>query len=123
VVTVPRADPTWYVRGGAAMERFWLITESQGLAVQPVAPLFIYATDDNDLLGLGGERHLDEMHRLSERFSELLDLEEGETLVMVMRVLHAAPPTVRSIRRPLSHVLSREHNSVDEATPANAYGK
>jgi hypothetical protein len=111
VVTVPRADPTWYLRGGAAMERFWLTTESQGLAVQPVSPLFIFATDEKDLLGLGGERHLDEMHRLSQRFGEVLDLEDGETMVMVMRVLHASPPSVRSIRRPLGHVLSRDEDS------------
>ena len=24
MITVPRADPMWYLRGGAAMERFWL---------------------------------------------------------------------------------------------------
>jgi hypothetical protein len=29
-------------------------------------------------------------------------------MVMVMRVLHASPPSVRSIRRPLSHVLTRD---------------
>ncbi len=44
LITVPRADPTWYVRGGAAIERFWLSAEREGLAVQPVSPLFLYAT-------------------------------------------------------------------------------
>ena len=34
-------------------------------------------------------------------FSEMLELEDGETMVMVLRVLHATPPSVRSIRRPL----------------------
>jgi len=115
VVTVPRADPTWYVRGGAAMERFWLSTESLGLAVQPVSPLFIFATEEEDLIGLGGERHLDEMYRLSRRFNEILNFEEGETMVMVMRVIHAAPPSVRSIRRPLGHVLSRDQDSLGAA--------
>jgi hypothetical protein len=37
-------------------------------------------------------------------------------LAMVMRVFHAAPPTVHSIRRPLNHVLSR----TPDPTPANA---
>ena len=50
VITVPRADPTWYVRGGAAMERFWMAAEQHGLSVQPVAPLFVYATDEQDLI-------------------------------------------------------------------------
>jgi hypothetical protein len=108
IVTVPRSDPVWYVRGGAAMEEFWLSTEKAGLAVQPVAPLFIYATAEKELIELGGERHLDEMYRLQMRFRELLELEDGETMVMVMRVLHASPPSVRSIRRPLSHVLTRD---------------
>jgi molybdopterin/thiamine biosynthesis adenylyltransferase/nitroreductase len=116
VITVPKADPTWYVRGGAAIERFWLSAELQGLAVQPVSPLFLYATSEEDLLSLGGERHLDEMYRLSQHFNEILDIEDGETLAMVMRVFHAAPPTVHSIRRPLNHVLSR----TPDPTPANA---
>jgi len=57
---------------------------------------------------LGGERHLDEMHRLQVRFRDVLELEDGETMVMVLRVLHASPPSVRSIRRPLSSVLTRD---------------
>jgi hypothetical protein len=97
------------------MERFWLSTESLGLAVQPVSPLFIFATEEEDLIGLGGERHLDEMYRLSRRFNEILNFEEGETMVMVMRVIHAAPPSVRSIRRPLGHVLSRDQDSLGAA--------
>lgn len=122
IVTVPRADPAWYVRGGAAMERFWLATDMEGLSVQPVSPLFIFAQDESDLRSLGGDRHLDEMHRLARRFDQVIDLEESEALVMVMRVAHAAPPTVRSIRRPLGHVLSREHGASGAEEPANAYG-
>jgi hypothetical protein len=57
---------------------------------------------------MGGERHLDEMYRLQMRFREVLGLEDGETMVMVLRVLHATPPSVRSIRRPLAHVLTRD---------------
>jgi molybdopterin/thiamine biosynthesis adenylyltransferase/nitroreductase len=122
LITVPRADPTWYVRGGSAVERFWLTAEVQGLAVQPVSPVFLYATGEEDLLNLGGERYLDEMFRLSERFAGLWDLNEGETMVMVMRVLHAAPPSVRSARLPLAHVLSRDSGYSGAAEPAIAYG-
>jgi nitroreductase len=121
VITVPKADPMWYVRGGAAIERFWLTAESQGLAVQPVSPLFLYATNEEDLISLGGERHLDEMYRLSRRFSEAWDLEDGETMAMVMRVFHAAPPTVHSIRRPLNHVLSRTPDPTPPNAKVNAY--
>jgi hypothetical protein len=114
IVTVPRSDPMWYVRGGAAMEQFWLAAEKEGLAIQPVSPLFIYANDERELLEIGGERHLDEMHRLQRRLREMLALEDGETMVMVMRVLHASPPAVHSIRRPLAQVLTRERVVVDE---------
>ncbi len=119
VITVPRADPTWYVRGGAAMERFWLATEQRGLAVQPVAPLFLYATDEEDLIGLGGERHLDELHKLSLQFRQMLDMEDGESTVMVMRVLHATPPNVHSIRRPLSRVMTRTRVQSTDARSSN----
>jgi hypothetical protein len=107
LITVPKADPSWYVRGGAAIERFWLSAELEGLSAQPVSPLFLYAQTEVDLLGLGGERHLDEMYELSKRFHEAWDLEEGETMAMVLRVIHAPPPSVQSIRRPLGQVLSR----------------
>jgi hypothetical protein len=122
LITVPRADPTWYVRGGAAVERFWLSCEFHGLAVQPVSPIFLFAKGEEDLLNLGGERYLDEMFHLSEKFNGLWDLNEGETMVMVMRVIHAAPPSVRSARLPLAHVLSRDNGFSGAGEPAIAYG-
>ena len=119
VITVPRPDPSWYVRGGSAIERFWLSAELHGLAIQPVSPLFLYATDEADLVDLGGERHLDEMFQLSKRFNDVWDLSDGETMTMVMRVIHAPPPSVHSIRRPLSHVLIRDLDSAGELAPSN----
>jgi hypothetical protein len=110
LVTVPSADPSWYVRGGAAVERFWLTAELHGLAVQPVSPVFIYAVDDDDLLQLGGERHLDALYGLSGRFNELWNLEEGERMALLLRVSHAPAPAVRSARLPLAHLLSRERD-------------
>jgi hypothetical protein len=62
------------------------------------------------------------MYRLSERFSGLWNLNEGETMVMVLRVLHAAPPSVRSARLPLAHVLSRASAPSATAEPVIAYG-
>ncbi|MGC1420138.1 MAG: Rv1355c family protein [Acidimicrobiales bacterium] len=122
LITVPRADPLWYVRGGSAVERFWLSAEFHDLAVQPVSPVFLFARGEEDLLKLGGERYLDEMFRLSEKFNGLWDLNEGETMVMVMRVIHAAPPSVRSARLPLAHVLSRDNGFSAAGEPAIALG-
>ena len=112
MITVPRADPMWYVRGGAAMERFWLSAEMYGLAVQPASPIFLYAVDESDMLALAGERYLDEMNSLSDRFHEFWGMGDGDTAVMVFRVFQAPPPSVHSVRLPLNHVLSRETNSI-----------
>ena len=92
-----------------------------GLAVQPVSPLFLYATNEADLVGLGGERHLDEMYELSQRFAKSWDLEEGETMTMVMRIIHAPPPSVHSIRRPLADVLSYQRDPHDAKVNADAH--
>jgi len=108
VVTVPRTDPAWYVRGGAAVERLWLTAELHGLAVQPVSPVFLYAVDDKDLLRLGGERHVEAIAELSQRFHEFWDLDDGEQATLLLRLSHASPPTVRSARLPLRELLSRE---------------
>jgi hypothetical protein len=116
-VTVPRAEPMWYVRGGAAMERFWLSCEMHGLAVQPASPVFLYAADEADLLTLSGERYLDEMHQLHERFNDYWGIGDGETAVMVFRVFQAPPPSVHSIRLPLAHVLSRDPGSSEPTVP------
>jgi molybdopterin/thiamine biosynthesis adenylyltransferase len=117
IITVPRADPTWYVRGGAAMERFWLCAEMHGLAVQPASPVFLYAVDESDMLAMAGERYLDEMYALSERFQQFWGLSDGETAVMVFRVFQAPPPTVHSVRLPLNHVLSRDTESISPIEP------
>jgi len=120
VITVPRPDPTWYVRGGAAMERFWLSAESHGLAVQPAAPVFIYAVDESDLRNLTGDRYLDESHALLQRFNDFWSLGDGETAVMLLRVFHAPPPTVHSVRLPMAEVLSRETRSTPATSPISA---
>jgi hypothetical protein len=120
LITVPRPDPTWYVRGGAAMERFWLSCELHGLAIQPASPVFLFAVDEADLLHLVGERHLEEVFQLSQQFNEFWNLGDGETAIMLLRVLHAPPPSVHSVRLPLDHVLSREGDgSVSPATQVN----
>jgi hypothetical protein len=108
VVTLSRSDPAWYVRGGAAVERLWLTAEMQGLAVQPVSPVFLYAIDDKDLLRLGGERHVDTLFGLSQRFNQFWDLDDGENVALLLRLSHASPPSARSARLPLTELLSRE---------------
>ena len=99
-VTVPRADPISYVSGGAAVERFWLTAETHGLGVHPVSPVFLYAVDQEECLGLVGERNLDAMLDLTNQFNELFELEDGEHVALLMRVVHAPPPSILSARLP-----------------------
>jgi hypothetical protein len=108
VITVPRPEPLWYVRGGGAMERFWLSCEMHGLSLQPASPVFLYAVDDADIQELSGERYRDEMFGLFERFHDFWGMGDGETAIMVFRIFQAPPPSVHSVRLPLAHVLSRE---------------
>ena len=110
-IVVPRADPIAYVRGGAAVERFWLTAEIEGLGVHPVSPVFLYAVDEEERLGLVGERNIDALAEMTHRFNDLFDLSDGERVALLLRVVHAAPPTVMSARLPLTHLLSRQKDS------------
>src|ERR1019366_1565836 len=78
--------------------------------VQPVSPLFVFANSEPEMVHLAGERHLDEIFRLSERFRGLLELGDGEAVALLLRVFDAPRPSVRSIRLPLERVLSRPRN-------------
>ena len=44
-ITVPGGELRDYVKGGAAVELVWIIAQQQGLSVQPVSPVFLYAHD------------------------------------------------------------------------------
>ncbi len=111
-ITIPRADPVWYMRAGAAIERFWLRAELLGLAVQPVVPVFLYALSEAEMTEMGGERYLEEMLELSRRFEHLWDLSSGETVAMVLRVFEAPAPSVHSVRLPLDEVMNRERQTL-----------
>jgi molybdopterin/thiamine biosynthesis adenylyltransferase len=115
VVTVAGTRPVDYVRGGSAVERLWLDAERSGLAVQPVSPVFIYATEDSDFVDLVGER-APALRVLSERFREAAGIEDAEQLALVLRLSHAPPPSVRSLRLPLDQVLVRSTAPTNQKT-------
>jgi nitroreductase len=109
-IVIPRADPISYVRGGAAVERFWLAAEVHGLAVHPMSPIFLFAVDTEERLGLVGERNVDALAEMTNRFNELFALADGEHAALLLRISHAARPDVRSARLPLTHLLSRQRD-------------
>lgn len=107
VVTVPDASPASYVRGGAAVERLWVLAQRAGLGVQPVSPVFVFAVQDSDFDGLGGPRWAEELRTLNRRFRAVVDVRPTTALALVLRLSHAPPPTARSLRLPLDKVLRR----------------
>jgi molybdopterin/thiamine biosynthesis adenylyltransferase len=105
VLTVGDSTPQAYVRGGAALQRFWLAAQACGLAVQPVSPLSIFAVDAGDFAGLVPKPYVARLQALSARLRNLARLEDTEALVLVLRLSHSPPPTTRSLRIPLESVL------------------
>jgi hypothetical protein len=106
MISVPRDGRRGFVRGGMALERFWLAATGLGIAVQPSAPVYVYANDEHELIELGGERHVDELYRQREALRRWWGM-GTEDMIMVLRLFVAEPPSVRSIRRPLEVVLER----------------
>ncbi len=98
VVNIGGSAPSDYVRGGQAVERVWIEAERQGLAVQAMSPVFIFAVDDGDYEELS-PRFADRLRRLRHDFAELTGL-GGSDIALVMRIGYAPSITVRSHRLP-----------------------
>ena len=100
VVHVDGGDLVDYARGGAAVEATWIMAQELGLAVQPISPPFLYATNDEELQEVS-PRHADDLTVLQRRFRAVVDAgdEAGDSLVLVLRLSVAGPATVRSRRR------------------------
>lgn len=89
-----------YARGGSALEATWVLAQELGLAVQPVSPAFLYATNDEELLEIAPE-HVAELSALRSRFHAVAGVgnDDDESLILVLRLSIASPATIRSRRR------------------------
>jgi hypothetical protein len=106
VVTVTGDSAAAYLRGGAAAERVWVGAARNGLDVQPMSPVFLYARNESDLRTLTSD-FTAELALLQERFIRLLALGPDEAPVLVLRLCHDAGPARRSGRLPMSEIVSR----------------
>ncbi|GAB4589069.1 Rv1355c family protein [Nocardia sp. IFM 10818] len=95
-----------YARAGEAMQRVWIEAERQGLAVQPVSPLFLYARRPDELHTVSPE-FADTLTSLQGRFLDLLGVPGHETVAVVLRFSYAAEVTVRSRRLPIPDANTR----------------
>jgi molybdopterin/thiamine biosynthesis adenylyltransferase len=103
VITVAGSELTDFARGGAAAEAVWIHAQQQGLAVQPISPVFLHAVHTHEL----GELSVSfaaELADLQTTFRQLAATEPGESQVLVLKLAHAGSASVRSRRRTLAQV-------------------
>lgn len=89
-----------YARGGAAMEAVWITAQHLGLAVMPVAPVFLYARDDSEVEQLSPS-YAEPLRRLQKAFRELTRTRADEGHIVMLRFAHAPATSVRSLRHRL----------------------
>lgn len=98
VITVDGGGPADYVRGGMALEHFWIRAEEHGLAVHPVSPVFLYARTDDERRELS-TRFADGLAVLQQQFGTAVGLGASEYPVLVLRLSHDAPPAAARSQR------------------------
>jgi hypothetical protein len=98
VVSVDGQTLTDYARGGSAVEAVWILAQQQGLAVQPISPVFLYAHNPYEL-GKLSPTFAPALHHLQSALRELAQTGPHESQVLVLRFSDAPPPSVRSRRR------------------------
>jgi hypothetical protein len=124
VITVPCARPSTYVAAGMAVQRLWLAAQADGLSVQPVSPVSVFAVDEEDFIGLVPPAYVTRLQSLAGRLRSLASMADDEVLGLVLRLSHAGPPSTRSLRIPLDTVLLGGVAPVNPLTqPDVAFGR
>jgi hypothetical protein len=102
VVAAPGGTLTDYARGGSAVEAVWITAQQHGLAVQPIAPAFLYAQNAEDFDELSTPFAL-ELKKLQTEFRRLVGIPAGALPALALRLAFSEPASVRS-RRSLERV-------------------
>jgi hypothetical protein len=97
VITTPGSTLTDYARGGSAVEAVWISAQLHGLAVQPVAPAFLYARDAEDFDELSTS-FASELRELNTEFRRLVGIPAGAVPALVLRLAFGGKASVRSHR-------------------------
>ena len=84
------------IQGGRGLERLWLRATQMGLEFQPFAAPTLYALPQNEVVSPSLREELS---------TEWADLTPGCTPIIMFRLGHAAAPSVRAGRPPLSRFL------------------
>jgi molybdopterin/thiamine biosynthesis adenylyltransferase len=97
VVAVTGGTLTDYARGGSAVEAVWITAQQRGLSVQPIGPVFLYASDVADFDGLSTS-FAHELTALQTEFRMLVGIPPGSVPALVLRLAFSDPASVRSQR-------------------------
>jgi len=116
VITVQGCTPEDFVRGGSAVEAVWICAQEHKLAVQPMSPVFLYGADEGDLDELS-PAYATELAGLQASFREVVGVESGHSIALVLRLSHAAETSIRSQRRPLGAITHRAQWRASEHAP------
>ncbi len=105
MVTVNGDSDSDFVRGGQAMERFWLQATQQGLQLHPMAGVacLINRISHGATAELS-EEHVSTIRQIESELRQTFDC-GTETIAMLFRVGFAAPASVVSLRKPMSEVV------------------
>lgn len=97
VISVSGSDLMDFARGGSAAEALWIEAQREGLAVQPISPVFLYARNVDELaeVSMPFAEELDELRR---RFRQLARTPRDSSVALVLRFAFAGPASVRSRR-------------------------
>lgn len=104
VVQVPEKTPRAYFDGGRALQRLWLAATAEGLAVHPQGALVYLLARYEDGFDSLSDDEREELGEISRAFRTLVPRGGGGNII-VLRLSHAEPPSVRSRRRPLEHLV------------------
>jgi tRNA A37 threonylcarbamoyladenosine dehydratase len=107
LVTVPGTDRNAYFTAGRAIQRMWLTATALGVAIQPMTTLpYLLARAGRGAGDRLTERSLSELARIRPSFDRLVDTPSDHAETLLFRIFFADPPTARSLRRPLTDVLT-----------------
>lgn len=97
VVTMDGAEPQDYINGGISLESLWGAACAEGLGVQPVSPVFLYARTPEELHHQSPQ-YSAKLAELQRQFTTVVGLQPHEAPILVLRVSHGVPKPVRSRR-------------------------
>lgn len=106
LITVKGRHTQDLLRGGKAIQHLWLKTTELELAWHPMTALiYMFSMMQTPNIAILTKQEQSLLSSLEERFNTRFKPRAEETRLMLFKLFWATPPTTRSLRIPLQHVL------------------